>query len=891
MTNLIALPNGTELVDDYRIERVLGAGGFGITYLADEVALARPVTIKEYFPSDFAARAASLDAAPRSQDCAGDYRWGLDRFIEEAQTLARFNHPNIVRVYRYFRANNTGYMVLHFEEGQSLKNWLKGLGRAPRQKELDAIIAPLLDALEMIHAADFLHRDIAPDNIIIRRDGAPVLIDFGSARGEMLAHSKTVSALVKPGYSPYEQYAETSKQQGPWTDIYALGATLYHAVAGRRPPDSPSRMVNDEIVPAREAALSAYRPRFLKAIDKALNLNVDGRPQSVAEWRGELLGEDAPARKGWLGGAAGGKRGEAPVPDAAGDASMPIPPPPDAPGRQGGMLDFVDDLKGRPAGGPVGAAGLGAARGAMAGNAAEADVKSRPKTGKADAPAAGPAATVKIHAPPKAFVFPRLKGKKKTEPQPEPVLEARPVDAPKPTPADADPAARSAVEKPAKAKTPPASKPAPQPAARKPSRALLPAANALEKRRKPPRPAGTRRWRNWFSILFKLMVGAGVAGVAVANQDAMRHFDIGQLFKEPSQSAPAQTSSIEPPTSKPPAAKPSSTPSASKQNPSTRPGAPETGTARNQDLPARTQAPPKVNPLVAKVASFSSAANAVAFSPDSRVAVVSGKDASLSIHDGLSGGILRTISLDHGPAISLDIEDGTIATGHADGAIGLWDLGTGAKLANLRRNEASIWSLSFTDVPGQIVAAAHDWKVSLWDINATGAPLHVFGGHENSVQALAVSSRAGMFASGGADKALRLWDLKTLDPVRTYRKHRDFISAVAFRPDGRYIASGSLDGEIRIWSVKSRRLIRRLRGHKKDVTSMAFSPDGSLLASSGADGTIRIWSMKRGRTLLTLASHPGEVAGIAFAPNGARVASVGDDGNLRLWTLEGLRER
>ena len=276
MANLIALQSGTELVGDFRIERMLGAGGFGITYLADEIALDRHVTIKEYFPSDFAARAGGIEAAPRSQDCAGDYRWGLDRFIEEAQTLAKFNHPNIVRVYRYFRANNTGYMVLHFEEGLSLKSWLKGLGRAPRQKELDAIIAPLLDALELIHKADFLHRDIAPDNIIIRKDGEPVLIDFGSARREIAAHSKTVSALVKPGYSPYEQYAETSRQQGPWTDIYALGATLYHAVTGKRPADSPSRMVKDEFVSAREAALAAYRPGFLTAIDHALALDRRG---------------------------------------------------------------------------------------------------------------------------------------------------------------------------------------------------------------------------------------------------------------------------------------------------------------------------------------------------------------------------------------------------------------------------------------------------------------------------------------------------------------------------------------------------------------------------------------------------------------------------------------
>ena len=304
---------GTELVGDYRIQRVLGAGGFGVTYLADEIALGRAVTIKEYFPSDFAARSVEMEAGPRSQDCKEDYKSGLDRFLDEAQTLARFDHPNIVRVYRYFRLNNTGYMVLQFEEGHSLKGWLKSLGRAPRQKELDAILAPLLDALELIHKSDFLHRDIAPDNIIIRRNGEPVLIDFGAARGEIAAHSKTVSALVKPGYSPYEQYAETSRQQGPWSDIYALGATLYHAITGRRPPDAPSRMVKDELVPARDAALSSYRASFLRAIDRALALNVESRPQSVAAWRGDLLAPEPP-KPGWLTRALEKKRDSEPEP-------------------------------------------------------------------------------------------------------------------------------------------------------------------------------------------------------------------------------------------------------------------------------------------------------------------------------------------------------------------------------------------------------------------------------------------------------------------------------------------------------------------------------------------------------------------------------------------------
>ncbi|MEM7750902.1 MAG: serine/threonine-protein kinase, partial [Pseudomonadota bacterium] len=353
MSNIQSLPLGTELVGDYRIERVLGAGGFGVTYLARETDLDRFVTIKEYFPADFASRQGELEAVPRTQGSTEDYQWGLDRFIDEARTLGKFNHPNIVRVYRYFRANNTAYMVLHFEEGQSLKNWLRNLGRAPRQKEIDTLIEPILEALETIHNSDFLHRDIAPDNIIMRTDGSPVLIDFGSARGEIAHHTRTLSALVKPGYSPYEQYAETGHKQGPWTDIYALAGTLYHIVTGKRPPDAPSRIIKDELIPAREAAIGAYRTGFLSAIDQGLIVDTDRRPQSIRQWRGNLLAPDEP-QSSWF-------RRSAPAapPDELDPGTQPLAktralgelnqpqPQPDAPAPEGQFVDFVDRLKRR----------------------------------------------------------------------------------------------------------------------------------------------------------------------------------------------------------------------------------------------------------------------------------------------------------------------------------------------------------------------------------------------------------------------------------------------------------------------------------------------------------------------------------------------------------------
>ncbi|MCB1550034.1 MAG: serine/threonine protein kinase, partial [Hyphomicrobiaceae bacterium] len=176
------LPIGAEIVGDYLIEGILGSGGFGVTYAARDVRLGTRVAIKEYFPSDFGTRDGTLSIHPKSGRHAELFEWGRTGFLDEARTLARFDHPAIVRVIRVFEALNTAYMVLKFEEGQSLKSWLDGLARRPTQDELDRIVGPLLDALEVLHASDFLHRDIAPDNIIVRPDGSPVLLDFGSAR-------------------------------------------------------------------------------------------------------------------------------------------------------------------------------------------------------------------------------------------------------------------------------------------------------------------------------------------------------------------------------------------------------------------------------------------------------------------------------------------------------------------------------------------------------------------------------------------------------------------------------------------------------------------------------------------------------------------------------------
>jgi serine/threonine protein kinase len=231
------------------------------------------------------------------------YRWGLERFLLEARTLARFSHPHIVRVLRYFEANATAYMVMDYEQGDPLKTVLQH-DPQPAEAKLKALVAPLLDGLAAVHAAGFLHRDIKPDNIFVRADGRPVLIDFGAARQALGGETKSLTSILTPGYAPLEQYSGEGRQ-GPWTDLYAMGGVLYRAVADKNPPDAVTRIRGDEPATGVGAGLAAargkYSESFLRAIEWALALDEKQRPQSVAQWKEALLAEQtvvsAPAEK------------------------------------------------------------------------------------------------------------------------------------------------------------------------------------------------------------------------------------------------------------------------------------------------------------------------------------------------------------------------------------------------------------------------------------------------------------------------------------------------------------------------------------------------------------------------------------------------------------------
>lgn len=291
-----ALRRGFEL-HWYEIRDVLGEGGFGITYLAYDKNLAHEVAIKEYMPVDLAARGTDNSVVPVSPELEQRYRKGLGRFIEEARTLGQFKHPNIVRVRNVFEANNTAYMVMDYELGESLQDILNRR-KVMDEPDINTIIFPVIDGMKQVHAHGFIHRDIKPANIFIRVDGEPVLLDFGSARQSVEDGRMSISGVFSKGYAPIEQYENNQDQQGPWTDIYALGATLYRLIAGVPPADAFDRnsaiilTSRDPYLPAAEASKGRYSQGLLRAIDHALQYDYRDRPQSITEWQADFSATD-----------------------------------------------------------------------------------------------------------------------------------------------------------------------------------------------------------------------------------------------------------------------------------------------------------------------------------------------------------------------------------------------------------------------------------------------------------------------------------------------------------------------------------------------------------------------------------------------------------------------
>jgi serine/threonine protein kinase len=285
-----ALPVGSRL-GEFEIRRVLGAGGFGIVYVAFDHALEREVAIKEYMPASLATRSVTQHVTVLSRSAQDTFALGLRSFVNEAKMLARFDHPSLVKVLRFWEENGTAYMAMPYYRGYTLRTVRTTMAGAPEEAWLRRVCENLLGAMEAMHREGVYHRDIAPDNIVMDEHDRPVLLDFGAARRVITDKSQALTAILKPNYAPIEQYAESAGlRQGPWTDIYALGATLHFLVTGEPPPPATARALSDHRVPLAHGAHGQVGQPLLALIDWMLAPRPENRPRDVDQVRAALAG-------------------------------------------------------------------------------------------------------------------------------------------------------------------------------------------------------------------------------------------------------------------------------------------------------------------------------------------------------------------------------------------------------------------------------------------------------------------------------------------------------------------------------------------------------------------------------------------------------------------------
>lgn len=288
------LAEGSKL-QNYRILRALAAGGFSFVYLAHDQN-EQPVAIKEYLPSTLALRVNG--AAPQvPEQHLALFRVGMKCFFEEAGTLARVSHPNVMRVLDIFRANDTVYLVMRYERGRALNEHIRSLTGPVSELWLRNTFAQLLDGLREVHKAKLLHLDIKPANVYLRNDGTPLLIDFGAARQVLSSEAMLLPPLYTPGFAAPEMH-EARDMLGPWSDIYSVGATMYSCLAGNAPQPANSRMDDDQVVPAARAWAGKYAPDLLQTIDACMQIHHLNRPKSVLGLQKALLGEKPNYRTG-----------------------------------------------------------------------------------------------------------------------------------------------------------------------------------------------------------------------------------------------------------------------------------------------------------------------------------------------------------------------------------------------------------------------------------------------------------------------------------------------------------------------------------------------------------------------------------------------------------------
>ena len=289
-----ALPQGFQL-DQYRIERQLSLGGFSIVYLAND-AHGMPVAIKEYLPNSLALRKEGETEPQVTDEHRLAFRYGMKCFFEEGRALAKLMHPNVVRVLNFFRANDTVYMVMQFERGRTLHDYIRKHRGEVKEVLIRAVFARMLNGLREVHSHKLLHLDIKPANIYLRSDGTPVLLDFGAARQTLVSEQPVLKPMYTPGYAAPEQY-ERRDQLGPWTDIYSVGASLHACITGSPPPRADERLREDILQPLARTQAGRYSRQLLELTDWCLHLDPHQRPPSVYALQKALLQREHAAER------------------------------------------------------------------------------------------------------------------------------------------------------------------------------------------------------------------------------------------------------------------------------------------------------------------------------------------------------------------------------------------------------------------------------------------------------------------------------------------------------------------------------------------------------------------------------------------------------------------
>jgi WD40 repeat protein/tRNA A-37 threonylcarbamoyl transferase component Bud32 len=831
----MALTKGQMLGDRYRIAKLLGQGGMGAVYRAWDTRLNAPVALKEMIPQP------GLDAETLTHL--------REQFRQEAEVLARLSHPNLVGVTDFFEEAGNAYLVMRFVEGESLASLVEREGALPEARVL-TWARQLLDALTYCHGRSIIHRDVKPHNVIITPDGHAVLVDFGLVKlwDSRDPHTKSVMrGMGTPEYAPPEQYAVRVQHTDSRSDLYSLGATLYHALTGQFPASANDRIASPESFLAPRQIVPGISEQFEAVILRAMSLSLEERFSSAVEMR-EALENTAPSLP-------------APLLHSAARA------------RASTKVMWTKRAAKRALGWTIkGAIAVVLTIVAIVVVAKPWESAVRPTVG----PTSGPPATLTPTPMPTPTPAPALAG----TPVWQPVAAISPDNAGRVT--ELARWGKGAIEE--ITWSPDGSWLAVasmlgvhlydartlvevrvmEPDARVEAVAFPPDGKTLLASGS---EGGLRLWRTSDGELLRSWDDAGyVLGAAFSPQGRLAASASGDgrvRVWDVSSGVPLHILEGHTDWVWSVAFSPDGDVLAS---------ASEDGTVRLWDVSSGSS--------LRVIDEPSGAVRCVAFSPDGETLASLSGDGTLRLWRAGDGTLVYALEGGAGNSGVAFSPDGTMLVSGSD-VVRMWQVSDGTLLRTLAGHTASIRSIAFAPSGAVLASSADDGTVRLWRV-ADGAPQRILE-YTAPVWSVAFSPDGKTFASGSNDGTVRLWQVTDGTIVRVLEGHTGVIFGVAFSPDGRILASASGDSSVRLWQVSNGAFLRALLGHEGAVHGVAFSPDGEMLASTSDDGTLRVWQVDDGSAVIVLPAYETALLGVAFSPDGAFLASGTADGKVQLW--------